>query len=171
MRFKLTSLVALAVGGILSLSSGNAQETIFIVRHTDPPPILSLDEILDETPLSESGQQRAKMLAERLKDAGISAIYATETVRTQQTAEPLAKILGLEVRVHPLEDVDGLVKILRSNHQGQRVLLVGHWSTIPLIIKALGHDEEVTIGRSEFDNLFVVIPKGEQAPTVLHLHY
>ncbi len=64
-----------------------------------------------------------------------------------------------------------MVKILRSEHQGKRNLLVGHWSTIPMLIKALGYPQEVTIGRSEFDNLFVVIPKGEQAPTVLHLHY
>ena len=172
MTFKFMSLVALAVGSILVFSAaGGAQEVIFLVRHTDPPPLLSMDEILDETPLSESGQQRAEMLAERLKDTGISAIYATETVRTQQTADPLGKMLGLEVKVHPLEDVDGMVKILRSDHQGKRVLLVGHWSTIPMIIKALGHSEDVTIGRSEFDNLFVVIPKGEQPPTVLHLHY
>ena len=50
-----------------------AQEVVFVVRHSDPPATLSLDEILDETPLSDSGQQRAKMLAERLKDAGIPA--------------------------------------------------------------------------------------------------
>jgi broad specificity phosphatase PhoE len=172
MTFKFIGLVGLAVGSVLALSTvGSAQEAIFIVRHTDPPPVLSFDEILDETPLSESGQQRAKMLAERLKDAGISAVYATETVRTQQTAKPLADALGLEVRVHPLEDVDGLVKLLRSDNQRDRVLVVGHWSTIPLILKALGHPQEVTIGRSDYDNLFLVIPKGDQAPTVVHLHY
>jgi broad specificity phosphatase PhoE len=172
MTFRFMSLVALALGGIVALSAaGSAQEAIFIARHTDPPPVLSFDEILDETPLSESGEQRAKLLAERLKDVGISAIYATETVRTQQTATPLAKTLGLEVRIHPLEDVDGLVKLLRSEHQGDRILVVGHWSTIPLIVKALGHGEEVKIERSAYDNLFVVIPKGDQAPTVLHLHY
>ena len=172
MTFKFICLAVLIVGGILAFSAGSsAQEAIFVVRHTDPPPILSLDEILDETPLSESGQQRAKMLAERLKHAGISAIYATKTVRTVQTAEPLAKILGLEIRVRPAEDVDGLVNLLRSDHRGDRVLVVGHWSTIPPIIKALGYPQEITIGRSEFDNLFLVIPQSGQAPTVLHLRY
>ncbi|MGH6894032.1 MAG: hypothetical protein ACREEP_17440, partial [Dongiaceae bacterium] len=67
-------LVALATGILAWPFSVNAQEAIFVVRHSDPPTFLNLDEIKDETPLSESGQQRAKMLAERLKDAGITAI-------------------------------------------------------------------------------------------------
>nr|WP_276327637.1 histidine phosphatase family protein [Sinorhizobium fredii] len=136
-----------------------------------PPSTLNLDEILDETPLSESGQQRAKMLAERLKDAGVTAIYATQATRTVETAEPLAKTRGLEIRVHSYEDSDGLVRLLRSENGRDRVLVVGHWSTIPEILKALGYPEEVKIERSAYDNLFVVVPKEEQAPIVLHLHY
>jgi hypothetical protein len=74
--------IGLAAGILLSsqlVSSqlGGAQEVVFVVRHSDPPATLSFDEILDATPLSDSGQQRAKMLAERLKDAGITAIYAS----------------------------------------------------------------------------------------------
>ena len=111
------------------------------------------------------------MLAARLKDAGISAIYASEAKRTAQTAEPLAQALGLQIEVHLGDDVDGLIKRLRSDHPKERVLIVGHWSTIPPILKALGDPEEVTIERSEYDNLFVVIPKEDQSPTVLHLHY
>jgi broad specificity phosphatase PhoE len=148
-----------------------AQEAIFVVRHSDPPTYLNLDEIKDETPLSESGQQRAKVLAERLKDAGITAIYATQARRTVETAEPLAKALGLEIRTHSYDDTDGLVRRLRSEHRADRVLVVGHWSTIPLIIQALGDPQDIKIERSAYDNLFVVIPNGAEPPTVLHLHY
>jgi broad specificity phosphatase PhoE len=173
MKFKIIAMVtALAAGGILALSAtASAQEAVFVVRHSDPPPMLRVDEILNETPLSESGQERAKMLAARLKDAGISAIYASEAKRTVQTAEPLAQALGLQIEVHLGDDVDGLIKALRSDHPEGRVLVVGHWGTIPSILKALGDPEEVTIERSEYDNLFLVIPKEDQAPTVLHLHY
>jgi hypothetical protein len=38
-------------------------------------------------------------------------------------------------------------------------------------LKALGYPQEVTIERSEYDNLFLVIPKEDQTPMVLHLHY
>ena len=164
-------LVGLAAGILVFCQPVNAQEVIYIVRHSDPPSTLNLDEILDETPLSESGQQRAKMLAERLKDAGISAVYATQARRTVETSEPLAKARGLQIRVHSYEDSDGLVRLLRSDNGKDRVLIVGHWSTIPEILKALGYPEEVKIERSAYDNLFVVVPRGDQAPTVLHLHY
>ena len=71
-------LIGSAVGLTVLPHLISAQEVIFVVRHSDPPSTLNLDEILDETPLSESGQKRAKLLAERLKDAGITAIYATK---------------------------------------------------------------------------------------------
>ncbi|SJM35600.1 SixA phosphatase family protein [Mesorhizobium delmotii] len=164
-------LVGLAAGFLVLPHPVSAQEVIYVVRHSDPPSTLNLDEILDETPLSESGRQRAKMLAERLKDAGVTAIYATQATRTVETAEPLAKTRGLEIRVHSYEDSDGLVRLLRSQNGRDRVLVVGHWSTIPEILKALGYPEEVKIERSAYDNLFVVVPKEEQVPIVLHLHY
>lgn len=172
MTIKATGLlVALAAWMLAWPISVAAQEVIFIVRHSDPPTVLNLDEIKDETPLSESGQQRAKMLAERLKDSGVTAIYATQARRTVETAEPLAKALGVKIQVHSYDDVDGLVQSVRSEHQGDRVLIVGHWSTIPLILKALGDPQQIQIERSAYDNLFVVIPNGADAPIVVHLHY
>jgi broad specificity phosphatase PhoE len=164
-------LIGLAAGILVSPYSVSAQEVIYIVRHSDPPSTLNLDEILDETPLSESGQQRAKMLGERLKDAGITAVYATQARRTVETAEPLATARGLKIRIHSYEDSDGLVRLLRLENSKDRVLVVGHWSTIPEILEALGYPEEVKIERSAYDNLFVVVPRGEQPPSVLHLHY
>ena len=172
MRSKFIGVLAAIAAGLLAwpLSVG-AQEMIFVVRHSDPPQYLSFDEIQDDTPLSESGQQRAKMLAGLLKDAGITTIYGTQALRTVETAGPLAKILGLEVQVHSYDDTDGLVQLLRSEHGKDRVLVVGHWSTIPLILKALGYRQDVEIERSAYDNLFVVIANGQGEPTVLHLHY
>ena len=131
-------LISLAAGILVLPHSVDAQEVIYLVRHSDPPSTLNLDEILDETPLSESGQQRANMLAARLKDAGITAIYATQATRTVETAEPLAQALGLEIRIHSYEDSDGLVRLLRAENGKDRVLVVGHWSTIPEILKDAG---------------------------------
>jgi broad specificity phosphatase PhoE len=144
MELKVIAIVtALVAGSILALSAtGSAQEAIFVVRHSDPPPMLRVDEILDETPLSESGQERAKVLAARLKDAGISAIYATEAKRTVQTAEPLAQALGIQIEVHLGDDTDGLIKDLRSEHPEERVRALEHHSAHPegLGRPAGGHD-------------------------------
>ena len=164
-------LIGLAAGILVLPHSVSAQEIIYLVRHSDPPSTLNLDEILDETPLSPSGQQRAKMLAQRLKDAGISAIYASQARRTVETAEPLAKFRELKIRVHPYDDTAGLVRLLRSDNARDRVLIVGHWSTIPGILKTLGYPGEGKIERSAYDNLFVVVPRRDETPIVLHLHY
>jgi broad specificity phosphatase PhoE len=83
----------------------------------------------------------------------------------------LAEALHVRAKVHLGDDVDGLIAELKSSHQDERVLIVGHWSSIPLILEALGAPSGITIERSEFDNLFVVLPQGEAKPTLLHLHY
>lgn len=47
--------------------------------------------------LNEKGQEQAKNLAEKLTGAPIKAIYSSPLERTMETAEPIAKALGLEV--------------------------------------------------------------------------
>lgn len=49
--------------------------------------------------LNETGREQAGSLVERLAEQPIDAIYASSLVRTQQTAEPLARARGLEVQV------------------------------------------------------------------------
>ena len=41
-------LIGLAAGIVISSQLSGAQEVVFVVRHSDPPATLSLDEILDE---------------------------------------------------------------------------------------------------------------------------
>jgi broad specificity phosphatase PhoE len=154
-----------------SVSPAGAQEVVFVVRHGSPPALLSLDELRDDTPLSETGTQRAGILASRLKEAGISAIYATEALRTVQMAEPLARMLGLSIHQIPRRDVEGLVARLRSEHSKDRVLVVGHFNTVPRILKALGHTVEVKIERTAYDEIFVVVPATGTAPVFIHLRY
>src|SRR5690242_14082686 len=53
--------------------------------------------------LSEKGQQQAERAAERIAalqtgDRKIAAVYASPLERTQETAKPIARALGLRVR-------------------------------------------------------------------------
>lgn len=68
-------------------------------------------------------------------------------------------------------DPRALVERLRKNHGGQTVLLVGHTDTLPGLLKALGHTPDITIEAQDYDNLFVVVPKGESPPTMMRLRY
>jgi broad specificity phosphatase PhoE len=145
----------------LALSSSFSQSTVFIVRHAE-----KVDDSKDAE-LSETGRARAETLANMLRDAKIGAIYATEFKRTQQTAAPLAKALGLTVTNLPAADQAALVAKLRASTANS--LVVGHGNTIPDVIKALGISEPVNISESDYDNLFVVV-FGEK-PCLIRLHY
>ena len=66
-------------------------DTIWLVRHAEKADSWPADRDLDALqPLSREGTARAESLADRLKDAGISAIYTSRTTRTLSTALPLA---------------------------------------------------------------------------------
>jgi broad specificity phosphatase PhoE len=145
----------------LAFSSSFGQSTVFLVRHAE-----RVDDSKDAE-LSEAGRARAEVLANMLKDSKISVIYATEFKRTQQTAAPLAKALGLTITILPAENQAALVAKLRTSNGAS--LVVGHGNTIPDIIKALGITEPVNIPDSDYDNLFVVV-LGEK-PHLIRLHY
>ncbi len=49
------------------------------------------------TPLSDLGRKQAEKTAEVLAKEGITAIYSSDLIRAVQTAEPLAKSLGLPI--------------------------------------------------------------------------
>ncbi|HEX6183574.1 MAG TPA: histidine phosphatase family protein [Pyrinomonadaceae bacterium] len=50
------------------------------------------------TPLSELGHRQAEATARALAARGVTAIYSSDLLRAVQTAEPLARATGLEVR-------------------------------------------------------------------------
>lgn len=117
--------------------------------------------------LSPAGHARAEALARLLKDASITAIYTTELKRTQQTAAPLASVLGLQPAVVPAARSADLVRMVGST--AGIVLVVGHSNTVPDLIAALGVKEPVAIADGEFDNLFVAV--GGAEATLLRLRY
>jgi phosphohistidine phosphatase SixA len=158
---------------LLVTSPAAAQSSIFLVRHAeraDSAPGTSPTMGADPD-LSEAGMARAESLARLLKDATITAIFATEFKRTQQTAAPLAKALGLTVKVIPSKSTADLVKQLEATKGN--VMVVGHSNSVPDVIKALGISTPVTIGDDDFDNLFIVnrrVNRGTSA-SLLRLHY
>lgn len=53
------------------------------------------------TPLSELGVQQAEKTAKILAKEGINAIYSSDLHRALQTAEPLAKLLAIDIHATP----------------------------------------------------------------------
>lgn len=151
--------IALALALCL-LAGAPASAAVFIVRHAEKQTEANDKEV----PLSEAGRARAKRIAEMLRDAGIVVVYSTDTVRTLSTAAPLAGIVKVKPVIYSATGPDGTVdlkplakKILED--QGSRnVLVVGHSNTIAPLIEALGCKETVTVGGSEYDGLWIVVP-------------
>ena len=53
------------------------------------------------TPLSDLGREQARLTAQALARENIGAIYASDLLRTMQTAEPLAELLNIPVAATP----------------------------------------------------------------------
>ena len=143
------------------VTTATAESTIFIVRHGERA------DSSNDSDLSVAGRARAEALAKMLSDAKITAIYGTEFKRTQQTAAPLAKALGIIVTTVQLKDKDALVAKLRALNGN--ALVVGHGNTIPDLVKALGISEPINIGENDYDNLFEIVL--EEKSKLIRLHY
>lgn len=96
-----------------------------------------------DIPLGELGHLQARALAEHLKDRPITAIYSSDLVRAYATAEPLARVKGIEIQTD---------ERLRELHFG--------------IFQGLTHDEIRRKYPAEERQLFTnymdfVVPEGE----------
>jgi broad specificity phosphatase PhoE len=158
-------IVSLTFSLLAAPCLAQAQQVVFLVRHGEQA------SGSDDPPLTEAGQRRAMALAALLKDAGLTAIYVSEAQRTMQTAEPVAQALQLEPARVPARDIDGLLERLRTQQAEGRVLIVSHSLTVPRLLKAFGHPEEVVIQREEYDRLFVIVPQPTGPPLVVTLRY
>ncbi|ORV39577.1 phosphoglycerate mutase [Mycolicibacter engbaekii] len=110
---------AAAVPAGIALAAAAEQITLDLVRHGQ-----STDDflgILGTLPpgagLTETGLQQADAVAQAILASfpdGISGVYASELLRTQQTAEPLAEALGMQMQV-----LSGLNEIDAGIWEGQ----------------------------------------------------
>jgi broad specificity phosphatase PhoE len=140
-----SSAVCLAV-------SQEGATTVYLVRHAEKDRLPG-----DDPGLTTAGQERALALRHVLEEAGVSALYASQYRRTQETLSPLADLLGLDVEIVAAGDNDGLVRRIRRSQRGKAVVVCGHSNTVPEIIGALGAGPvEPIVEADEYDNLYVV---------------
>lgn len=118
--------------------------------------------------LAELGAKRAEELAQTLASAGITRVFATELQRTQQTAAPVAKQLGLKVETYQARKTKDFVQTLQSLKNGEVALVVGHSNTVPAMITALGGklaglNERGFLHETEHDRLLVQVLASHRA--------
>jgi broad specificity phosphatase PhoE len=165
----LTALGAAFVGvGVLR---SMATTTVILVRHAEKQ--LST---IDDAPLTTEGEARAErlanMLGERSDALPITRIFTSEARRTQQTAAPLARRLGIAPTTLPAQQIDALVRALRDGPSDTVAVVVGHSDTVPAVIAGLTRNRiTVTIDDSDYSSMFVVTVSTFGPPSVVRLRY
>ena len=163
----------IAVLGIAWFFEARLPTTIVIVRHADTDGTMQAD---GDPPLNAAGRLRAEELADFLQDidvvAGVNATYASDKRRTQETAEPLARRLGLEIKIEDMYDFERVVRHIERDHRGDIVLVVTHSDAIaPLIDELHGKKGLPEIAPDEYDNVYIITSPWFGAVKTLRVHY
>jgi len=127
--------------------------TVVVLRHAEKD--TSSTQPDDLVPLNPDGVARAATLSQVMERSGVTAIYVTEKLRTQQTADPLATSRGITpTRINKANTDDLINDVLAARNRGGVIVIIGHNDTVPDIVDRLGGGA-VTVGE-QFDNLFVL---------------
>lgn len=143
-----------------------AVTTIILVRHAE--------KAQGEDPdLLPSGSERADHLRDLLADSSLTAVYSTNTRRTQQTAAPTATDHQLEVKTYDAERLAAFARHLIKAHRGETVLVVGHSNTTPRLANLLSRSSKLqAFDEADYGNLLtVVLPLGQKKGTVSKARY
>src|ERR1700730_7619269 len=141
--------------------------SIILVRHAEK----AGPDSNDDPGLQHEGELRAAVLENMLADAGITAIYASQWLRTQLTVKPLADRLHLKIHKIAAEKTAELVQSI-LNGTDHFVVVAAHSNTLPQIIQALGGGSVPKIEDGwEFDNLYVVTLYAPDKASTVRMHY
>jgi phosphohistidine phosphatase len=105
---------------------------LHLLRHADAGNPAGWHGPDDARPLSEKGVRQAERLARLLEAAGFEtdALISSPKVRAVQTAEPVARALGIEVRIDERLasglDTASATELLADAGNPRRPVLVGH---------------------------------------------
>ncbi|MFC1531006.1 phosphoglycerate mutase family protein [Gemmatimonadota bacterium] len=152
------------LGGALQAQAQDPT-TVLVVRHAE-----KVSEASDAV-LSEVGWKRARELQRVTADVGVSVLVASQYARAQQTLQPIADRLELEILVHDAGDSEGLARRIVADHAGEVVLVSGHSNTVTAIVAALGAPEPPPVEDWDYDDLFVVTIGPGQNARAVHLSY
>jgi broad specificity phosphatase PhoE len=152
-------------------------QTLVLVRHAER------ETGQGDDGLSAEGRERARRLGAMLRDLKLTHVFTSDRRRTLETAGPAARAAHLTPAVIAMPDAAGsgadpaerqveqTTAAVKTLPPSARVLIVGHSNTVPMMLKALGVNDSVTIADTEFDNLFLVMLSSAGPPGFVRLRY
>ena len=164
-RLRRFFLVAPLFLGTLPLTAQTATRTVVVVRHaekgaegTDPS-------------LTPAGAGRAEALSRVLEDVKVTALFATEYKRTQETVQALEKRLGLAPTIVPARAVDSLVARIQALPPGAAAVVASHSNLVHVIVQRLSGVSIPELTEADYDRMAVVTMTGPGQGTVVVLRY
>lgn len=132
---------------VLGVTPAAAADTVYVVRH--------LQKATGDNPsLTAEGAAGAQRIAELLAAKGVTAVFATATLRAEETAAPLAKRLGISVTHYDPKNPGGLAAQLASVKGA--ALVVGHSNTVPDLVAAFGGTRPAPLTEQDYGTIYVV---------------
>ena len=124
--------------------------SFYLIRHAE--------KVLDGSKnpaLTADGEQRVKQWRYVFAKIEFDAVYSTDTIRTLNTATPIAEAKDLPVTIHDPRQID--VAEFTTQHRGQSVLIVGHSNTSPALANALlGVERYAELDEKNYGSLYIV---------------
>jgi len=88
---------------------------------------------------------------------GLDAIYTTSYRSTQETAEPISRLLNLPINIVDQDVAEAFIQSIMDDHAGQIVLIVSHPENLPrLIVELQGSKNINPESLIKNDQLFIV---------------
>ena len=122
--------------------------SFYVMRHLHTP------QGVTDPELTAEGQRHAAMLPGFFQGDRPSAIYVSNTRRSQQTAAPLAQALGITPKIYDPANTPALLQ--RVTAERGTVLIVGHSNTVPDIVQQLGGTRPDAIVHDQFGDIWHV---------------
>lgn len=137
--------------------------TFYLVRHAEK----DLSDKSNRNPeLTAKGVDRANNFAQLLSEVGIDAVYATNYIRTIETARPTANLFNKEIIIYDWNQFDA-EKMIQEN-LGKNVLIVGHSNSTPIVAnKLLGVDTYAEIDDANYSNFYIVTINSQERTSIL----
>lgn len=158
---RLLCVFSLALAMLAPLAASAEPTMIYLVRHGEK---LATGK---DPELSAAGEARAQNIATILQKAGVASIFSSPTMRTVQTAKPLAQRGGITVQVYDPAAPKALVEKVKA--QSGAVLVVGHSNTLTELVRLFGGAPGADIADNEYDRLYQLIPGSNGAITTVLL--
>lgn len=152
---KMKNLLGLVLFIFLSNFTLIAQTTtVYLVRHAEK----DLSKPNEKNPiLTPEGETRAMALVEKLKSRPLDFIYSTATIRTMDTASPIAKVKQKEIENYEAQKYKDLCQNILNDRANKSHLIVGHSNIILELIETLGGKRPIkTIEEVDYHYFFTV---------------